>query len=47
MMTSYKVVYASAAEFAALRMWEIVKCKYKMKMSNVECCECKVSLFKV
>ena len=35
-MTSHKVVHASAAESAALRMWDIAKRKQKTKMSNAE-----------
>ena len=35
-MASHKVVHASAAESAALRMWDIAKRKQKTKMSNAE-----------
>ena len=45
-MTSHKVVHASAAESAALRMWEIAKRKHKTKTSNAERRERKVSSLK-
>ena len=35
-MTSHKVVHASAAESAALRMWDIAKRKQKTKTNNAE-----------
>jgi len=45
-LTSHKVVHASAAESAALRMWDIAKRKQKTKVTNAERRERKVASLK-